>query len=79
MAISTDHNIPLRTILALKFTLINLHAEGEGRAKSMNITGEVCNSIMLERNEYRLGVNFTRIREEDKDAIAEFIKIARNA
>jgi len=73
MALSTDCNIPIDTTLLIKFTLINLNAEGDERAKTMNIVGAVRNNIMLSRSEYRLGVLFKRIKNEDRSTIAEFV------
>jgi len=76
MAISTDYDLPVATILLMKFTLINLEAEGDERVKAMKITGEVKSNILLDKNEHRLGIQFTQINENDKFAIADFVKMA---
>jgi c-di-GMP-binding flagellar brake protein YcgR len=76
MAISTDYDLPVATILLMKFTLINLEAEGDERVKAMKITGEVKSNILLDKNEHRLGIQFTQINENDKFAIANFVKMA---
>ena len=76
MAVSTDCDIPVSTIIAMKFTLINLALDGEERTKSMKITGEVKSNILLDKNEHRLGIHFIRIGQKDKDAITNFVKVA---
>jgi c-di-GMP-binding flagellar brake protein YcgR len=76
MAISTNYDIPISTAILIKFTLINLEAEGEERIKSMKIRGEIRSNILLDKNERRLGIYFTRIDENDKSAIANFVKTA---
>lgn len=73
MAILTEYNIPKSTVLLMKFTLINLAFIGEKRIKSMNITGEVCYNVS-EKKEHRLGIRFTEIKQDDKLAIADFVK-----
>ena len=76
MAIVTNCDIPTATVLSLKFTLIDLHADQEKQVKLINMTGEVCNSTLVENDEHRLGISFTEISEEDKSAIADFVKMA---
>ena len=76
MAISTDYDLSVATVLLMKFTLINLEAEGDERVKAMKITGEVKSNILLDKNEHRLGIQFTQINENDKFAIANFVKMA---
>ena len=60
----------------VKFTLINFYADQEKQVKLINMTGEVCNSTLVENDEHRLGISFTEISEEDKSAIADFVKMA---
>ncbi len=76
MAIVTNYDIPAETVLLIKFTLINLYADQEKKVKLINMTGEVCNSTLVENDEHRLGISFTEISEEDKSAIADFVKMA---
>ncbi|MFH1678895.1 MAG: PilZ domain-containing protein [Candidatus Omnitrophota bacterium] len=78
MAILTEHSLPVSTILLSKFTLINLCAEKSERIRSMEITGQVRNSVLSKGNEYRLGIFFTKITTENKCAIASFVKMAAN-
>lgn len=74
MSISTNCNIPLFTPIGLEFTLIDLNAYGEERVKHMKVSGEVRSNILLKKNERRLGILFTSIKEEDLIAITGFIK-----
>ena len=76
MAIVTNYDIPAATALLIKFTLINLYADQEKKVKLINMTGEVRNSTLIENDERRLGISFTKISEEDKSAIADFVKMA---
>ena len=76
MAIVTNYDIAVSTVLSLKFTLINLYADQEKQVKLINMTGEIRNSTLTENEEYRLGVSFTEISEEDKSAITDFVKVA---
>lgn len=75
MAISTDFNIPISTILSINFTLINLNANTEEeRIKSMELVGEVRCNTPAGKGEHRLGIRFTKIAPIDKDAIAYFVR-----
>ena len=75
MAVVTDYDIPVSTILLIKFTLINLHVAKDEQVRVMEIIGEVRNNILSKKDEHRLGIYFTRIAEEDKSAIATFVKM----
>ena len=73
MAVSTSYDSPVATELALKFTLINPYAKAEEQVKVMEMVAVVRNNIPGEGNNYRIGVAFTEIKEEDKDAISKFV------
>ena len=76
MAIETKYNLPVKSILFMKFTLINTFIDDndDNRFRTMDMVGEVRNSIPFEQNEYRVGIAFTQIAEDDKSAVGEFIK-----
>lgn len=76
MAILTNYDIPASTTLVIKFTLINLYADKDERVTSIKILGEVRYNVLSKESEYRLGISFTQIANEDKHAIAKFIKMA---
>lgn len=73
LAILSGYDIPLSTVLNLKFTLINSSADPEKRVKTMEIAGKVCSNVQTETGEYRLGIVFTSMKEDDKLAIRNFI------
>ena len=75
MAILTNYQIPASTILSIRFTLMNLYSDKGERIRTIEIAGEVRYNKLLEGNEYRLGISFTQINEEDKRAIANFKKM----
>jgi c-di-GMP-binding flagellar brake protein YcgR len=74
MAICTNYDIPVATVLRMKFTLINRKAELESRVKTIELMGEVRYNILLENSERRLGIMFTQIKEEDQKAIEDFVE-----
>jgi c-di-GMP-binding flagellar brake protein YcgR len=77
MAIETKYNLPVKSILFMKFTLINhLTSDEDNRFRTMEMVGEVRNNIPFEEKEYRIGIMFTQIAEEDKRAIKDFVKTA---
>ena len=76
MAIETKYNLPQKSVLFMKFTLINHYIDDDNRFRTMDMVGEVRNSIPFEEKEYRIGISFTQIAEDDKKAIGEFVKSA---
>lgn len=74
MAILTSVDIPVSTEIEIKFTLINLSADEENRVKTMNIFGIVCSNTKVSKEEYRLGIKFNRLSEEDKKLISQFVE-----
>jgi len=76
ISLFTNYDIPISTLLSMKFILINEHAVlNEERVRPMQITGEVRYSIAGERDERRLGIYFTQISEVDRRAIVNFVKM----
>ncbi len=70
------HNIPPTSLLSTRFILVNEKAINEDqRVRSMQMDGEVHYSILWE-GVYRVGISFTRISEEDRRAIVDFVKTA---
>ncbi len=77
MAIETKYNLPIKSILFMKFTLINHFADSDGnRFKEMEMVGEVKDCIPFEERRYRVGIMFTKIADKDKEAIGDFVKRA---
>ena len=78
IAIVTDYDIPIWSVLSIRFTLINLHTSKEERVRLMEMTGEVRNNVLLGRNKHRLGISFTHIDKKDQYAIDRFVKMTMN-
>ncbi len=74
MAFLTNSNILIETQVMLRFTLINLSADNDARVNNMDMTAEVVSNAEVSAGEYRLGIEFTQISNEDKNVIAEFVK-----
>ena len=75
MALITGIDIPSETTLLMNFTLINTAAfKEEEKIKTMDITGQVRYNLRLSKNEYRLGIRFTRISDSDRSAIVSFVR-----
>ena len=75
MAILTDYDLSVATVLHTRFTLINIYAHKDARVKSMNIIGEICNNLFIEKTGYRLGIRFVDISKEDQHSIYEFVRL----
>ena len=76
ISILSDCDIPKATHLIIKFTLINLRASKDKRVRAIEIAGEVKHNILERKNEHRLGICFTTISKEDKQAITDFVRMA---
>ncbi len=74
MAMLTSIELPRGCLLRIRFNFINLHLFGQERSRRMELVGKVVSHVRLERGDYRIGVVFNRISEEDKAAIRDFIK-----
>lgn len=73
----TNYNIPLWSLLSIKFTLSRMDKDGLVKFFGpMEIKGEVRSNVSLERNEYRLGISFMELSYQDKHTIADFVKSA---
>ncbi|MDD3345003.1 MAG: PilZ domain-containing protein [Candidatus Omnitrophica bacterium] len=73
MAIITDYDIPKGAQLYIKFDLINMRLSGDDRWKSMKITGETVSSVKMKDENYRVGIRFMKISEEDRQSIGNFV------
>jgi len=74
----TNYAIPAFTIVNLKFTLLNNAAIiAEDRQRSMEIKGEVRSSLfMKEKAAYRLGISFIDMSDNERNFIANFVKMS---
>jgi len=62
MAMITDYDIPVSTMLSMRFTLLNVNKEAVTFSGPMDVTGEVSSNVALEKDEHRLGIDFTKIK-----------------
>ena len=79
MAIITKDDLPVGAKLLLEFNLMNLNLKGEERFKHIKVSGEVMSNIILPNADHRIVICFTKISEEDKIAIGEFVKFSNIA
>ena len=77
MAIITEVDLPKGTQLYIKFNLRNLSLYGEKRSRNMVIVAEVVSQVDLGNGNYRIGMRFDKISDEDKSAISDFVKRSR--
>ena len=72
MCILSNYDISASTIILIKFILINPYAFKEERVMSIQLSGEVRHSTLVQKNDYYLGILFKQVDEEYKRAIANF-------
>jgi len=68
-------NIPAWTTLIMKFILFKTDKMGlVSFSDAVEVIGEVRSSILLENHEYRLGIRFAEIKQQDKSEIGSFVE-----
>ncbi len=65
MAIITERDIPIFTVLAMRFTLLKVDVKLVKFSGPMDITGEVRSNESLPGNKHRLGIYFTKMKKVD--------------
>ena len=63
MAMVTDQDIPVATVLSMRFTLLKVNKELVKFSGSMEITGEVRSNIPVTEHQHRLGIFFTKMKK----------------
>jgi c-di-GMP-binding flagellar brake protein YcgR len=77
MAIMTNYDIPVASVLFLKFSLFKINGDGEVCFYNpVETNGQVRSNVVCEKNQFRLGVCFVRSRSEINDRIGTLIKLA---
>ncbi|MDD5254845.1 MAG: PilZ domain-containing protein [Candidatus Omnitrophica bacterium] len=77
MALLANYDLPISTVVHAKFILVNDETEDEGkRIRSIQVAGEVRYNRMIQEKEFRLGIRFTHISDDDRRFIGEFIRMA---
>lgn len=66
MAMVTSSDIPVSTVLSMRFALLNVDREIVKFSGPLEVTGEVRSSAPLEKNEHRLGIYFTKMKKINK-------------
>ncbi len=74
----TNHDIPASTIILIRFTLFKVDKKDVSFYGPVEIMGEVRYCAELSKNEYRLGICFTKMEERDRIEIRNFIETAIN-
>lgn len=70
----TGLDIPRGSLLQIKFTLFTLEKDDVSFYGPIEITGEVRYNMPLSGSEYRIGILFKQLDEDDKREILSFIK-----
>lgn len=73
MAIKTEHDIPQGTQLQIGFILLYAFTPYENIMQDMQIEGVIVNRAALSDRTFRLGVQFTKIKPEDRKAVIDFV------
>jgi len=74
LSLLTNYNIPVSSLLFIKFTLFKVENDDVSFYGPMSIEADVRYNIPLGGEEYRVGVRFNRIKNQDKSEIGNFIK-----
>ncbi|MFH1889174.1 MAG: PilZ domain-containing protein [Candidatus Omnitrophota bacterium] len=78
MAISTTYELPVSTIVRVKYILLNEKASSiSERMKSIEVLGEVCHSFLAKDKSYCMGIRFLDLSGSDKLFIANFVKLQK--
>jgi c-di-GMP-binding flagellar brake protein YcgR len=69
-----NYDLAVNSLLQMKFTLFNLEKEDVSFYGPMEITGEVRYCMPLGGSEFRIGILFKQIAEQDRQEIVNFLK-----
>ncbi|MBU0548983.1 MAG: PilZ domain-containing protein [Candidatus Omnitrophica bacterium] len=79
MGLLTDFNIPAYSLLLLKFSFFRTNKLGLVKPYGpIEATGVVRYNILLEHDQYRLGIRFDKINKEDEEELHKFVKMSLN-
>jgi len=75
LALLTNFEIPIDSLLVVKFTLANQAASSiQERTRSFELDSQVCYCLPAESGSFRLGVNFVNIAPLESLFISNYIK-----
>lgn len=63
MAMVTDTDIPISTVLSMRFTLLKVNKDVVKLSGPMEAVGEVRSSVETDEHEHRLGIFFRKMRK----------------
>jgi len=75
MAVLSEVNIPLTTILSVRFNLADNKKEGIDFYGAEDIKGKVLYSNMLSEDHFRIGIQFYDLSNDDRIQIRNFVDI----
>ncbi len=73
LSIVTDVNIPVSTVLWVKFTLSKVENKGVNYYGNMELLGEVRYCTAVGENNYRVGIAFVNMNDKVKVDVANFV------
>lgn len=63
MAMVTDYDIPVSTVLSMRFTILKVNKEIVTFSGPTEVTGEVKSNLPVEGNAHRLGICFSEMKK----------------
>lgn len=63
MAMQTNYDIPVSTILSMRFTILKVNKEVVTFSGPTEITGKVTSNLPVEGDGHRLGIHFSQMRK----------------
>ncbi len=63
MSLVTDYDIPVSTVLSMRFTVLKVNKDIVSFSGPMEITGEVKSNQQVEGDGHRLGIHFSEMRK----------------
>ena len=73
MALVTNIEIPISTIMWVRFTLTKAEGKAINFYGDIELLGKVCNSVSVGENSYRLGIEFFEVKEKVINDIRNFV------
>ncbi|MFA5355976.1 MAG: PilZ domain-containing protein [Candidatus Omnitrophota bacterium] len=80
IAISTNYELPVSTLVKIRFILLNEKSPViSERMKSIEVTGDVRHSFLNQKNVYQIGISFIDLADSERQFIAGFIKLEKRS
>lgn len=73
MALVTNIDIPISTIMWVRFTLTKAEGKAINFYGDIELLGKVCNSVLIEGDSHRLGIEFIEVKEKVISDIRNFV------